>query len=97
MIQKVEDEEEVEAQYLPVSAPSSLSLSHLSQSQQLEIQRLCDPQVFQRRPEHTNLVEHDIVLREGACPKRMSYRIPERLLEALHVELDEMYMYGSGQ
>uniref|UniRef100_A0A8C1PVR7 Integrase catalytic domain-containing protein n=1 Tax=Cyprinus carpio TaxID=7962 RepID=A0A8C1PVR7_CYPCA len=90
MIRKLEDEEEVEAQYLPISAPSCLSLSHLPQSQQLEIQRLCDPQVFQRRPGHTNLVEHDIVLREGACPKHMSHRIPERLLEALRVELDEM-------
>lgn len=90
LIRKVEDEEEVEAQYLPVLAPSSMALSHLSKSQQLEIQSLCDPQVFQKRPGHTYLVEHDIVLREGACPKRMSYRIPERLLEALRKELDEM-------
>lgn len=90
LIWKAEDEEEVEGQYLPVSASFSMSLSHLSQSQQIEIQRLCGPQVFQKSPGHTDLVEHDIVLREGAYPKRMSYRIPEHLLDALLKELDEM-------
>ncbi len=62
LIRKVEDKEDMEAQYLPVSAFSCVSLSPLSQSHQFEIQRMCDPQVFQKRPGHIDLVEHDIVL-----------------------------------
>ncbi|KAG5852333.1 hypothetical protein ANANG_G00061280 [Anguilla anguilla] len=90
LIRSVGDEEEVEEQYLPIQPVSALDLSHLSPEQNSDIQRLCSPEVFQEKPGHTTLVEHDIVLREDACARRMSYRIPERLLVALKEELDQM-------
>ncbi len=36
------------------------------------------------------MVEHDIVLCEGAISRRRSYRVPERLLTSLKEELDQM-------
>ncbi|KAI4883507.1 hypothetical protein NFI96_029468 [Prochilodus magdalenae] len=94
MIRHVEDEEEVNEQYLPAPSHTSLDISHLSANQQSDIQGLCCSEVLQERPGRTLLVEHDIVLCEGAAARRMSYRIPERLLTALREEIDQMLAMG---
>lgn len=91
MIRTVEDEEELEEQYLTGQTPSSsvLDLSHLSEYQQTQVRDLCDPVIFQEVPRHTDLVERDIMLKEHAFARCMSYRIPERLLVALKKKLME--------
>ena len=94
MIRHVEDEEEVNEQYLPAPSHTNLDISHLSASQQSDIQGLCCSEVLQERPGRTLLVEHDIVLCEGAAARRMSYRIPEHLLTALREEIDQMLAMG---
>lgn len=94
LIRKVEDEEEIEEQYLPHWKPTTLELDHLSAVQQSQIRDLCSPEVFKETPGHTTIVEHDIVLNNDAQAKRMSYRIPERLLGPLKDELDGMLKMG---
>ncbi len=90
MLRRVEEEDEVHEQYLPISSRATLDLQHLSLHQQAEVQDLCSPEVFRETPGRTSLVEHDIVLCEGAIPRRRSYRVPERLLTSLKEELDQM-------
>ncbi|KAG1956974.1 gag-pol fusion protein [Pimephales promelas] len=90
MLRRVEDEEEVCEQYLPIPSNVTLDLQHLSLHQQADIQGLCSPEVFKEIPGRTSLVQHDIVLCDGAVPRRRSYRVPERLLTSLKEELDQM-------
>ncbi|KAG1926090.1 gag-pol fusion protein [Pimephales promelas] len=94
LIRSVEDEEEVEEQYFPGLNSAGLKVDHLPEFQQQQLQSLCNPELFQAKPGQTKLVEHDIVLKEDAVPKRLSYRIPERLLPALKKELDLMISLG---
>ncbi|KAK7885998.1 hypothetical protein WMY93_025619 [Mugilogobius chulae] len=46
------------------------------------------------QPGRTDIVEHDICLKNGATVKRLSYRIPERLLSSLKKEIDLMLSLG---
>ncbi len=67
LIRLVEDEEEVEEQYLPGSQQSPpVDLNLLSVEQQAQIQQLCDPELFKNQPGHTTLIKHSIVLKEKA-------------------------------
>ncbi|XP_052406338.1 uncharacterized protein LOC127952096 [Carassius gibelio] len=91
LVRLIEDEEEAEEQYLPGSQPSPpVDLNHLSVEQRAQIQQLCDPELFKSQPGYTTLIKHRIVLKENAQPKRMSYRIPERLLTAFENEVTLM-------
>ena len=94
MIRQVPDEDEVEEQYLPLPSEGALELSHLSPTQQADIQVLCRPVLFEEKPGRTSLVEHQITLCEGAESRRRSYRIPERLLTTLKEEVDQMLAMG---
>ncbi|XP_035988756.1 uncharacterized protein LOC118561082 [Fundulus heteroclitus] len=94
LIRSVEEEELVDDQYLPSSAPMALDLGHLSAVQQNQVRALCHPDIFQEYPGRTNIIEHHITLKEGAQVKRMSYRIPERLLVSLKKEVDLMLSLG---
>ncbi|XP_072246328.1 uncharacterized protein nfic isoform X1 [Leuresthes tenuis] len=93
LIRGVEEEEEVD-QYLPSPSDADLDLSHLTKEQQSEVKSLINSDIFQEYPGRTNLVEHDIVLKAEASVRRMSYRIPERLLGALKKEVDLMLSLG---
>jgi len=87
--------EEVEEQYLsPGGATVSHDLSHLSEDKQLQVRTICRSELFQENPGRTDIVEHDIVVREGASVRRLSYRIPERLLASLKKEVDLMLSLG---
>ncbi|KAG1925917.1 hypothetical protein F2P79_025210 [Pimephales promelas] len=94
LIRAVEEEEVVDDQYLPSPVPTEPDLGHLSPDQQNQVKALCNSQIFQEYPGRTNMVEHDIVLKEEAPVKRMSYRIPERLLVSLKKEVDLMLSLG---
>lgn len=94
MIRQVDDEDEIEEQYLPLPSSNTLDFSHLSVSQQLQLEKVCDIGVCQERPGRTTLIHHNITLHEGAAIRRKSYRIPERLLPALKEEVDQMLSMG---
>ena len=66
LIKRFPEDEEVEEQYLPAAASLHLDLSHLPEGKQLYVRALCYSEIFQENPGRTNLVEHDIVLKEGA-------------------------------
>ncbi|XP_051271638.1 uncharacterized protein LOC127372197 isoform X2 [Dicentrarchus labrax] len=94
-IRGVQEEEEVDEQYLPsAGAPGDHKLNHLSEDKQLQVREICNSEVFQENPGRTNIVEHDIVMKEGASVRRLSYRIPERLLASLKKEIDLMLSLG---
>uniref|UniRef100_A0A8P4KK44 ribonuclease H n=1 Tax=Dicentrarchus labrax TaxID=13489 RepID=A0A8P4KK44_DICLA len=95
LIRGVQEEEEVDEQYLPsAGAPGDHNLNHLSEDKQLQVREICNSEVFQENPGRTNIVEHDIVMKEGASVRRLSYRIPERLLASLKKEIDLMLSLG---
>lgn len=94
LIRAVKEEEEVDDQYLPIPISSDLDLSHLSEDQQSQVKPLINPEIFQEYPGRTKLVEYDIVLQPDATVRRMSYRIPERLLVSLKKEVDLMLSLG---
>lgn len=74
MIQRVQDEEEVEEQYLPSPSEGTLNLSHLPSAQHGDVYCLCSAALFKEKPGHIRLLDHHITLCEGAVPRRMSYR-----------------------
>ncbi|XP_043083900.1 uncharacterized protein LOC122330719 [Puntigrus tetrazona] len=93
MIKQVKEEEDSD-QYLPQSASGDVDLSHLSPQQRQEVRDLCVPEVFSEYPGFTTLIEHNIVLKPNAVVRRMSYRVPERLQQALKEEVDLMLRLG---
>lgn len=90
MLHRVENEEEVCEQYLPSPSNVTLGFQHLSLHQQADVQGLHSPEVFKKTPGRTSLVQHNIVLCDGALPRQRSYRVPERLLTSLKEEVDQM-------
>ncbi|XDV30635.1 hypothetical protein PO909_033505 [Leuciscus waleckii] len=95
LIRGVQEEEEVDEQYLPsVRVPGDHNLNHLSEEKQLQVREICSYEVFQENPGRTDIVELDIVVKEGASVRRLSYRIPERLLASLKKEKDLMLSLG---
>ncbi|KAK2908410.1 hypothetical protein Q8A73_009483 [Channa argus] len=89
-IKSVQEEEEVDEQYLPSSRTADRHLHLLSEEKQSKVRMLCTSDVFQENPGRTNMVEHDVILKDGPSVRRMSYRIPERLLVSLKKEVDLM-------
>lgn len=95
LIRKVEEEEEVEEQYLPVIQKVSLvNLDHLSEKQKKLIQGLCEPELFKNSPGFTTLIQHHIELKPNAQVKRLSYRIPERMVSSFMQEVKMMQEMG---
>ncbi|XP_057693505.1 uncharacterized protein LOC130916648 [Corythoichthys intestinalis] len=92
-IRSTEDEER-EEQYLPVTLASEPGLDHLPVKQRLEVGKICSSEVFKETPGYTTVVMHDVALKNNAVPKRMSYRIPQKLLDPLKREVDLMLSLG---
>lgn len=95
LVRNILEEEEMEEQYLPsADVPVDFDLSHLSEDRQRQVRSILTLDVFQENPGRTELIKHDIALKDGASVKIMSYRIPERLLSALRKEVDLMLSLG---
>lgn len=85
-VRVVEEEDDVMGEFTPASHNSvSLDLSHLSLTQQQELQAVVPPDLFQEKPGATNLVEHDIRLRDS---------IPQELVPVLEEEIAVMLELG---
>ncbi|XP_062421516.1 uncharacterized protein LOC134132872 [Pungitius pungitius] len=94
-VRVVGEEEEPTEQYFPTSStPQTVDISHLEPPQRSQIKQLLDPRLFQEKPGCTNLVLHDVILREITPARQKSYRIPERLVPVLKDELDIMLSMG---
>jgi len=66
MIHQVEDEDEVEEQYLPLPSVNTVELGHLSPLQKSQLQKICRIGVCQEKPgRETTLIHHNITLQEG--------------------------------
>ncbi|XP_036065872.1 uncharacterized protein LOC118598010 [Oryzias melastigma] len=94
LIRSIPEDDEVDEQYLPSALSPNQDLDHLSKEQQLQVRALCSTPVFQENPGRTNIIQHDITLKDGAVAKRRSYRLPERLLTSLKEEVDLMLSLG---
>ncbi len=71
LIRLVDDEKEIEEQYLSVSQDSSsVNFDHFLGEQKKQIEELCDPELFKSTPVCTTLVQHSAGRYTG------SYRIP---------------------
>uniref|UniRef100_A0A3B3HAG4 Gypsy retrotransposon integrase-like protein 1 n=3 Tax=Oryzias latipes TaxID=8090 RepID=A0A3B3HAG4_ORYLA len=94
LIRRIPEEDEVDEQYLSSTLSPNQDLDHLSKEQQLQVRALCSTPVFQENPGRTDIIQHDIILKDGAVVKRRSYRLPERLLTNLKEEVDLMLSLG---
>ncbi len=94
-VRVVREEEEPTEQYFPTSCTQqAVDVSHLEQPQRDQVKQLLDPELFQEKPGHTDLVLHDVILREATPARQKSYRIPERLVMVLKDELDIILSMG---
>lgn len=94
-IRVVEEEEEEEQLYLPPKGQTgSWDLSHLTHEQQEQIMTCLSPEVFRETPGITNLVHHQIQLKENSPIRQWPYRVPERLLSELKTEVELMISLG---
>ncbi|XP_068069442.1 uncharacterized protein isoform X2 [Danio rerio] len=94
LVCRVQGDEECEDQYLPQSTSADIRLDHLPEKQRRQVSTLCNPQIFSELPGHTSLIQHDVILKPDVAVRRMSYRIPEKLQEALKEEVDFMLSLG---
>ncbi|KAI3374507.1 hypothetical protein L3Q82_006322 [Scortum barcoo] len=90
-----EEEDDIVGELAPASCNSkSLDLSHLSLTQQKDLQAIVPPDLFQERPGTTNLVEHDIQLKDCTPIRQRMYRIPQKLVPVLEEEVTAMLELG---
>lgn len=89
-------DEEVEEKFFPVvgSKTALVDLSHLSHSEQEDIEPLLDKQIIKEVPGFTSLMQHKIRVKEDTPPRQRSYRIPERLVPVLQKEIKFMLELG---
>ncbi|KAI3377106.1 hypothetical protein L3Q82_000303 [Scortum barcoo] len=95
-VRRMEEEEDdiVGELALASSNSKSLDLSHLSLTQQKDLQAIVPPDLFQERPGATNLVEHDIRLKDCTPIRQRMYRIPQKLVPVLEEEVTVMLELG---
>ncbi|KAI4894224.1 hypothetical protein NFI96_007333 [Prochilodus magdalenae] len=64
-------------------------LSHLTPKEQMSLTGVFHhyPSIFQMKPGHTNMAQHTIHLKEESPIRQRPYRVPERLLEPLKMEI----------
>uniref|UniRef100_A0A8C6VTB1 Gypsy retrotransposon integrase-like protein 1 n=1 Tax=Nothobranchius furzeri TaxID=105023 RepID=A0A8C6VTB1_NOTFU len=95
LIRAVGDEETPE-KFIPgqLGESSVMDISHLSVAQQEEVALLIDPELFKDTPGYTDVVQHNIRLKEEAAPRQKSYRLPERLVASLKKEIHVMLELG---
>lgn len=91
----VAEEDEIVEGFIPLRLNvASLDLSHLYVCQQEELRAIIPPGLFQEKPGATDLVEHDIRLKESTPIRQRMYRIPQKLLPVLEKEVALILQLG---
>lgn len=91
LVRVVEEEDEIEEQYLPVhQSECHLDLQHLSTEQRQQLLECIPDQLFLDTPGRTDLVQHYIHLKDPKPIQQPMYRVPERLLQVMKQELELM-------
>ncbi|KAK7881357.1 hypothetical protein WMY93_029766 [Mugilogobius chulae] len=94
----VAEEDECQELFFPSTKEEQTGpdLSHLSPDQQEELQYVMDPALFSTKPGCTDLIQHDIHLRDpNQQPIRdTTSRIPAKLIPAVKQEVEDMLAMG---
>lgn len=94
-VRAVEEEEEVEEQYIPGHpVKSKLNLDHLPEKQKRQLVQCLPDQLFMESPGRTELIYHSIILNDPKPIRQPVYRVPERLLPVMKEELEMMTSLG---
>ncbi len=89
LVRAVQEEDEVEEQYLPVDQDyCSLDLQHLNMEQRGQLLEIIPHQLFVKTPGKTDLVQHHIYLKDSKPIHQHAYRVPEKLLPTMKQEIE---------
>ena len=95
LVRAVKEEDDVEGEFTPTGHTTVLpDLSHLSVIKQQELEAIVPPDLFQERPGTTDLVNHDIHLRDNTPIGQRMCQIPERMVPVLMEEVKVMRELG---
>ncbi len=91
LVRAVQEEDEVEEQYLPVHQDyCSLDLQPLNMEQRGQLLEIITHQLFLETPGKTDLVQHHIYLKDRKPIHQHAYRVPEKLLPTMKQEIETM-------
>ncbi len=91
LVRAVQEEDEVEEQYLPVHQDyCSLDLQHLNMEQRGQLLEIIPHQLFLETPGKKDLVQHHIYLKDSKPIHQHAYRVPEKLLPTMKQEIETM-------
>lgn len=91
LVRVVQEEDEVEEQYLPVQQDDcSLDLRHLNVEQRGQLLESLPHQLFLKAPGKTDLVQHHIYLKDNKPIHQLVYRVPEKLVLTMKQEIETM-------
>lgn len=95
LVRAVHTEEELEEQYLPVHQDEGcLDLQHLTEEQKGQLLESIPHQLFLNSPGKTDLVHHNIYLKDNKLIHQHPYRVPQKLLPLLKEEIEAMQKLG---
>lgn len=89
-----EDETDMEPVRSPQKAPGCSA--HLNNHQQQQLTEVLQtfPSLFQERPGRTELLTHNIILKDTTPVRQKPYRVPEKMVEQLKTEVAAMLEMG---
>ncbi len=91
LVRAVQEEDEVEEQYLPVHWDyCSLNLQHLNVEQRGQLLECITHQLFLETPGKKDLVQHQIYLKYSKQIPQHTYRVPDKLLPPMKQETEIM-------
>lgn len=93
MVREVlEEDEETEMEPSRTEGCSHSPVGHLDEQQQHDLIQVQNnfPSLFQDRPGRTEVIEHNIILKDPTPIRQRPYRIPERMVQAMEEEVRTM-------
>lgn len=89
-----EDEPDMEPVQSLLKAPECYSNLNNQQQQQLTEVLQSFPSIFQERPGRTEILTHNIIIKDTAPIRQKPYRVPEKMVEQLKTEIETMLEMG---
>lgn len=93
-IEEEEDEPDMEPVRSLLKAPECYSSLNNQQQQQLTEVLQSFPSLFQKRPGRTEILTHNIILKDTTPIRQKPYRVPEKMVEQLKTEIKTMLEMG---